>query len=50
MAPRTKDENNTVDWEKVLSNSLEGITEDFGPLGDALIYNQADGMIIIFTI
>jgi starch-binding outer membrane protein, SusD/RagB family len=35
LASRTAGENDEVDWEKVIANTNEGITEDFGPMGDA---------------
>lgn len=36
LGSRTKSENTAVDWSTVLSHAQKGVSEDFGPQGDAL--------------
>lgn len=36
LTPRTEIENKNVNWDTVLYHAQNGITEDFGPIGDAL--------------
>ena len=41
LTPRTKAQNDAVNWQKVLDNANAGITEDFGPEGDGSPYEGA---------